>query len=144
MDADFNYQSVPVSFVHCLKGECKFAADCLRYQITLCMPADRPFVTVVNPGSIQADGENCPHFREDKKIRFAYGMTHLYDALPYKLANTIKRQLYNYFGRSMYYRIRNKERAITPQEQTYIQTVFEKQGVEEKPLFDEYREQYDW
>lgn len=144
MNVDFDYRSAPVGYVHCLKGECQQAMNCLRYQLTLRMPAERPFVTVVNPANVNNNSEVCPYFREDKTIRLAYGMTHLYDSLTYKQANAVKRQLYTYFGRSMYYRIRNKERAITPKEQAFIQTVFERNGVEEKPTFDTYVEQYDW
>ena len=35
MKTDFDYNSMPVSFAHCLNGHCLRADKCLRRQVTL-------------------------------------------------------------------------------------------------------------
>lgn len=47
-------------------------------------------------------------------------------------------------GRSMYYRIRNKERLLHPEEQKQIAAIFIKHGIKYEPTFDIYIEKYDW
>ena len=52
MKTDFDYNSMPVSFAHCLNGHCLRADKCLRRQVTLRMPKERAAVTVINPEHI--------------------------------------------------------------------------------------------
>lgn len=47
-------------------------------------------------------------------------------------------------GKSMYYRIRNKQRRLHPLEQKQIADVFLEHGIKTKINFDEYIEDYDW
>ena len=56
MKTDFDYNSMPVSFAHCLNGHCLRADKCLRRQVTLRMPKERAAVTVINPEHITSDG----------------------------------------------------------------------------------------
>ena len=49
MKTDFDYNSMPVSFAHCLNGHCLRADKCLRRQVTLRMPKERAAVMVINP-----------------------------------------------------------------------------------------------
>ncbi|MDL2256353.1 DUF6078 family protein [Parabacteroides sp. OttesenSCG-928-G06] len=143
MKEDFNYKEIPGGYLHCLNAECSRSVDCLRYQVTLHVDQETPAFSVLNSGYVAARGE-CPFFQPDSLTRFALGMKHLFDNVPYAKALKIRNALYHYFERSMYYRIRNKTRLITPNEQAYIRQVFRKEGVQEEPVFDEYIEKYDW
>ena len=144
MEPEFNYQSAPYGFAHCFNGQCACADKCLRYLLAAHIPSDRKYVTVVNPNNVVSDGKSCPFFKEKRLVRFAVGMIHLYDNLTYRDATIVKRPIYNHFGRSTYYRIRNRERLITPEEQIFIKNVFRKHGITSEPVFDEYKDDYDW
>ena len=132
MKTDFDYNSMPVSFAHCLNGHCLLADKCLRRQVTLRMPKH-----------VTSDGVDCTYFIDEKPVLFARGMKHLLDRVPLADATVIKRQMIAYFGKTIYYRCCNKERLIKPKEQEYIQGLFRRRGVTETPQFDEYIEYYD-
>ena len=143
MKTDFDYNSMPVSFAHCLNGHCLRADKCLRRQVTLRMPKQRAAVMVINPEHVTSDGVDCTYFSDEKPVLFARGMKHLLDRVPLADATVIKRQMIAYFGKTIYYRCCNKERLIKPKEQEYIQGLFRRRGVTETPQFDEYIEYYD-
>ena len=136
MKTDFDYNSMPVSFAHCLNGHCLRADKCLRRQVSLRMPKERATVMVINP-------EHIAYFIDEKPVLFARGMKHLLDQVPLADATVIKRQMMAYFGKTIYYRCCNKERLIKPKEQEYIQGLFRRRGITEMPQFDEYVEYYD-
>lgn len=142
MKENFNYQNVPDTFLHCLHAQCPRSSDCLRFLVAAHVDQDKTHFSIVNPGYV-AVREECRFFHPARLNRFALGMTHLFDNLPYAKARKIRTMLYNYFDRSIFYRIRNKKRLISPEEQDFIQQVFRGEGIEEEPVFDEYIEQYD-
>lgn len=71
-------------------------------------------------------------------------MDHLLDNIPHATAVIIRKEIYSLMGRSMYYRIRNKERLLHPEEQKQIAAIFIKHGIKYEPTFDIYIEKYDW
>lgn len=64
--------------------------------------------------------------------------------LNYRKAIAVRRQVYYYFGRSMFYRILHKERHVTPSEQEHIRQIFVNNGIDTEPVYDEYQEEYSW
>lgn len=143
MDPNFDYNLMPYDFVHCLNAECLRADTCLRHQMALRIPADRKTVTIVTPSSIKPSGEDCPHFKADKMVDYARGITHLLDQLPYNKSVVIKKQLLNHFGRSLYYRFWRKEHLISPSQQEDFRYIFQKNGIKEEPVFDEFIPHYE-
>lgn len=141
---NFDYSLVPYSFMHCIHASCVHANDCLRYRVMQHATSDRESLSIVNPARIPGNGNKCRHFLADKKVQFALGITHLLNNVPYNKALEIKRELKSYLERSTYYRIRNKERLIKPEEQNYIRQLFLRKGINEEPVFDAYIEQYEW
>ena len=87
---------------------------------------------------------NCTFFSPFRTVLFASGMDHLLDNIPHAMAVTIRKEMYSLMGRNMYYRIRNKERLLHPDEQKQIAAIFSKHGIKFKPAFDKYIEKYDW
>ena len=71
MKTDFDYNSMPVSFAHCLNGHCLRADKCLRRQVTLRMPKQRAAVMVINPEHVTSDGVDCTYFIDEKPVLFA-------------------------------------------------------------------------
>lgn len=66
----------------------------------------------------------------------AQGMTNIYDEVNTSVASAIKQDLVNHFGKGLYYRMKNGEKNITPEQQAYIAEVFEKHGATNPPVYD--------
>ena len=142
MKEKFNDNDVPQNYAHCLNAQCSCAADCLRFQVGSYALNDVSHFTIVNPTYNAEKG--CPFFQIKHTIRFASGITHLYDELTHEKYRKIKKSVYNYFGHSQYYRIYNKKRLIEPDDQAFIRNLFAREGIANEPLFDEYIERYDF
>ncbi len=144
MKEDFDYNQVPKNYLHCLYTQCSRSKECLRFRVASRVPPDVEVISVVNRTYVAGKEEKCPYFRHTRLVCFALGITRIFDNLPHTQALKINRILYNYFQRNMYYRIRNKQRLISPEEQSFIREVFRKEGISEEPVFDEYKYEYDW
>lgn len=144
MEQNFDYGQVPRHYLHCQNAPCPLSADCLRFRAGLHIDKETPHFSIVNPAYVAGLEGECPYFRRDRLIRFAAGITHLYDTLPHAKALKIKQTIGSHFERNAYYRIRNKQRLIKPGEQAFIRQVFKDEGIEEEPVFDQYIERYDW
>lgn len=143
MKKDFNYNDVPEGYIHCLNAQCSCSSKCLRFQLATLAGKGIPYFTIVNP-SYTAGQERCNYFRPNHLIRYALGITHLYDELTHIKYLKIKKVLHDYFGHSHYYRIYNKQLLINPKDQDFIRKTFLEEGIETEPLFDEYIEKYDF
>lgn len=144
MKPDFDYNSVPYGFVHCLNGQCQRVATCLRHQVALRVPPECSFITILNPSHTAPHGEDCSCFLPDRLQSFALGITYLLDSIPHSDALIIKQQMIQYFNRATYYRCWRKERLIKPAEQEHIRRLFLHRGITESPVYDEFVEQYEW
>ena len=143
MRKEFNYKEVPKNYIHCLNEQCMRSADCLHFKVALYADKDRSGFMTINPLYV-ANREKCDYFQPDQLIRFASGITYLFDHLPHAKAVRVKDILYKHFGLNTFYRIQNKKRLIKPEEQDYIREVFLKEGIKEDPVFDKYIDKYDW
>lgn len=144
MKSDFDYNSVPYSFIHCFNSKCLQADNCLRYQVGLRVTSQRGVLTVVNPVRETSIDEKCPYFKSDTLQMFALGMIHLLDSVPHHDALIIRQQMLRHFGKTYFYRLWRKERFFSPDQQEYVRSLFLKRGISNPPVFDEYVEQYDW
>lgn len=139
-----DYDEFPATFLRCFNKECPQAITCLRYQLALRMPEGRIGAYAISPFYLEKlGGQPCPQFVSDEPQKFAFGITYLYDDLPRKKAEAIHSRLIAYFGRSTYYRCKQKRRLIKPKEQAYIQVLFRAEGIEDEPRYDGYKEYYD-
>ena len=118
MNKKIDFNDIPKNYLYCTHNKCPRRNECLRHQATLCIPQNVPDFRTVNPNHIIGNENNC-------------------------MLRPIK-ELYSLMGRSMFYRIRNKERTIHPDEQKQIIAVFLKHGIENKPEFDKYIDLFDW
>ena len=96
---NFDYSQVPDRFAHCFKGTCKHADNCLRYLITSYIPEKQWSVPVINPAYIVSE-DNCSGFMSAQPLRYAYGMNHLLDELPYRKANEVKSVMKQHYGKT--------------------------------------------
>ncbi len=142
MKENFDYKEVPQNYLHCLNTSCSRASDCLRFRVGTCVDKETSYFTIVNP--THSAEKACTYFQLDSLIRYAVGITHLYERLPLEKYRKIKKLIHNYFGHSHYYRIYNKLRFINPRDQAFIRELFIKEGIEFEPAFDDYVERYDF
>lgn len=131
---------MPRDFAHCLNAGCERAGECLRHRMALLMPAERGTVTIVNPRAVDPSGRDCAYFKPGQVVTYALGITRLLDDLPHAKSVVIKQQLILHFGRTLYYRFRRKERAISSEDQKCIRQIFLRNGVREEPVFDSFVE----
>lgn len=110
----------------------------------LCMPQETLYYLAVNPSHIVGNENNCTFFSPFHTSIFASVIDHLLDDILHAIAVSIRREMYTLIGRSMYYRIRNKECLLSPNEQNQIADIFLRHGIKFKPTFDKYIEKYDW
>ena len=67
----------------------------------------------------------------------ALGMNNIYDNVNTSVASAIKQDLMEHFGKGLYYRLKNGEKAINAEQQAYIAEVFAKHGVTNPPVYDQ-------
>lgn len=144
MKAYFNYDMVPLNYIHCLNSACTQGESCLRHLVALHVPQNLKSVVAVNPSNYPADAGNCPYFRSTVKRRYAWGISTLFDNIPYKKALMLKRMVRDIYPQTTYYRILHAERGFSPAEQERIAGLFLRAGITETPVFDSYLEEYDW
>ena len=144
MNKKMGYSGVPKSFLYCNHDKCPRRGKCLRYQVALDVSQKLPYYMTVNPRRMAGNENNCDFFKLNETARFAIGMSHLLDDIPHATAIVIHKEIYSLMGRSMYYRILNKERLLHPVEQEQIAAIFRECGIKSKPVFDDYIDKYDW
>ncbi len=138
-----DYKEVPFHFVHCFQSACPKASTCLRHQAYRHLPADKRDVRFINPAYIGNLAE-CKEYLSDTPVLNAYGMSKLFDELPYAKAKDIKDEIVFKIGKTQFYRMKNETIGISPLHQRTIQRVFLKYGIEAKPVFDRYEPAYQW
>lgn len=144
MNKKNSYSNVPKSFLYCAHNKCPRRGNCLRYQVALSVSQKLPYYTIVNPQYVAGKEAECDYFKLNETTHFAFGMSHLLDDIPHATAVAIRKEIYSLMGRSMYYRILNKERLLHPIEQEQIADIFRQYGISTKPAFDGYVDKYDW
>lgn len=144
MHPNLEFESIPKTFPYCLNAQCKHSAKCLRYIVSKLLPPKRTVFSIVNPACTTPQGDSCPYFKSDKMDRYARGISRLLDDLPHNKAVAVKRAIHAHFSKGTLYRIQNKERLISPDEQDIFRKIFIQYGIKNDPVFDEYVEQYDW
>ncbi len=146
-------QDVPEGYAYCFVGKncCPKAATCLHAiaaQLLAESPNPQPAtIHTVNALYVERlpDPATCSQYSSNQPVRYAKGMTCLFDDLPLKQAHNIRRKvMYCFSCESYFYRSRKGTRLISPQEQQAIANVFRNAGLDFPPKFDEYRDEVDW
>ena len=108
------------------------------------VPQSVKSIVTVNPANYPMDAGQCPYFRSTVKLRYAWGISTLFDNIPYKKALLLKGMIRTLFPKPTYYRILHKERGLSPAEQAEIAGLFAQACITETPAFDSYTEEYAW
>ena len=83
-------------------------------------------------------------YQKDEIVKYAIGMMHIFDAIPYPIARSVKKRLINLFSRKRFYEYRNGVRPIPPHEQQQIARIFKEEGWEGEILYEGWSEDYNW
>ena len=144
MTNKIDYQNVPYDFAHCLNDRCTQADNCLRHLAATNSTSIRKFFPIVNPACYPKEGDDCPFFKTQIKKQIALGITKLLDNVPHKMALHLRRKMVAHFGKTLYYRFLRKENELLPEHQNFIKQLFKQNGINEEPVFNSYRESFEW
>ena len=129
----------------CFAEQCPLKEQCLRYLVGQQMPDTRSFYHCVNPRYQDVGTERCSLFRSSKKVKFAKGMMHIFNAdMPRRVEPFVRQRLIGKHCRTYYYEYRNGTRLISPAIQEEVRSLFREAGWKEEVHFDSYVEDYEW
>lgn len=134
------YETMPEHYLLCFNDECALADECLHRLAARSGRQKNELVTAVNPA--RSSGESCRYYKPNKVVTMAYGMIDSFHEVKADHIASLRNTLINHFGRGSYYLRRNGLRAITPDEQQYIGSIFRQYGYETK--FDRMEEETGW
>lgn len=98
--------------------------------------------TMVNPAVIKG-AQPCPFFEPDRKERFAWGISSIYDNVRAADLHRARHEVMACFGSEVYYKVKQQRRAITEEEQEMVRLSFTEMGYDGSAIeFDRYEEQY--
>ena len=137
------YDQLSYDYAHCAGTHCEKASQCLHHTAYMMLgTSTRERYMVVNEKVI-TEKQSCSFFDPDRKERFAWGISRIYDNVRVADLSDIRQNLIYTFGRTAYYRIKRKERVLTEREQREIREVFTDAGYDGSKIeFDRYEEQY--
>jgi hypothetical protein len=135
------YSLAPHNWAICFQGDCPLKDTCLRYAIGQLAPADLTHHATVLPAARQ--GDHCTLFATKEPVRIARGMTRLLAPGSTGQESVIRQGLFSLFGsRTHYYRYRNGDYDITPEQQERVITYLRRFGYEGSEPFDHYTTTY--
>lgn len=139
---DLTYEMLPPSWAFCFVDNCPKAPDCIRHISSRVIPSGVTTGIAVYPTA--ASGDNCPHFKQTRKIHAAWGFDTLFDEVKQKDTTALRNALKHYLGgHGTYYRYHNGEKLLSPEQQEWIINLFKKYGYAANLQFDHYRDAYD-
>ena len=127
-------------YVLCYNGQCSRHEHCLHYT-NYALEADR-VVTIINPHRPDVVADQCTDFQSDAKRRMARGLMKFYENIPEPKAKAIRADLIATFNKTLYFKWRNGEKPITPEQQTQIASICRAHGWIESPVYDAYYDEY--
>lgn len=148
-----NPEEMPRKYILCFAtdGQCPQRKECLHALATeLPRKAPRnqnPVVIAVDPRYIATlqGKRNCSLFRSAAPGLFARGMSRMYDEVPGKLTDEMRKRIQGCFScRSFYFSSRKGERLVTPGEQQKIAAVFQQLCPDIQPMYDGFEEAIEW
>lgn len=143
-------QDIPKGYALCLSADaCARHTTCLRALAAQALAesgqTEPAVVQAVNPNLGVSAGKSCPLYRDSHPVRYAWGMTHLFDDIPLKQARELRRKIMGCFSCETYfYQSRKGERPITPDEQKAITAAFRSTGLTDEPRYDRSSEGILW
>lgn len=138
-------QQAANGYTVCYADGCPKREQCLRWKVGQQMPDTNSFYQCVNPRSQNVGTEQCPHYRNSERVKFAKGMMHIFNAdMPARVKPFVRQRLIGSHCKTYYYEYRNGSRLISPAVQEEVRSFFREAGWNEEVHFDGYLEDYEW
>lgn len=132
---EVRYKDAPHDWAICFQHDCPLAERCLRHAVAMLVPAEVIRHVTVLPSA--REGDQCRLFASAEPVRIARGMKRLIPRIYSEKVTAIRQGLYGIFGsKSSYYRYRDGDYDITPEQQARVAALFRKYGVEAEPQYD--------
>lgn len=97
------YNQLDYNYIHCAGTNCPKANSCLRHTAyTMLRTNTHEHYTLANPQVITGK-QPCPIYEADRKERFAWGISRIYDNVRVADMDSIRNELIYTFGRMVYY-----------------------------------------
>lgn len=137
------YNLLDADFAHCSGEHCERANECLRHTAHKMLAKNtRDCYMMTNPNVITGN-RSCPLFMPDRRERYAWGVSRIYDNVRAADLRGIKLSVMSCLGSSSYYRGKQQRRTITEEEQLDIRQAFTDMGYDGQAIeFDRYEEHY--
>ena len=136
-----SYSLAPHDWAICFQYDCPMKDTCLRHAIALQAPANLTHHATVLPAARQ--GDHCTLFATAEPVKIARGMKRMLSSDGYGVQSAIRHGLFGIFGsRSRYYRYRDGEYDITPEQQQRVIDYLRRYGFKSNEPFDHYTTQY--
>lgn len=137
------YDQLSYDYAHCAGTHCEKASQCLHHTAYTMLGTSRREQYMVVNEKVITEKQSCPFFAPDRKERFAWGISRIYDNVRVADLSDIRQNLIYTFGRTVYYWIKREERVLTESEQAEIRDIFTEMGYDSSAIeFDSYGEQY--
>ena len=130
--------------IPCFIHECPLHETCLHWLTGQYYGGETHIVTCVNPYYPTVNSLQCSMYQKDDIVKYAVGMMHIFDDVPFPIARTTKKRLINLFSRKRFYEYRNGVRPIPPYEQQKIARVFQEEDWQGEIRYDGWKEDYLW
>ena len=132
------------NYMLCYNEHCEKREQCLRWILKDYVPHNQLMVSAINPRYTSGNTAMCRNFRNSEKRLMGIGMIRFYDEIPHKVELGIRKFLISHFGNTMYYNYRRGDLPITPGVQEEIREICIRHGWDKVPMYDAYREEYEW
>lgn len=137
------YNQLDIDYAHCAGTHCEKASQCLRHTAyTMLEMSTKERYMGLNP-YVVTGAQPCPFFELDRKERFAWGISSIYDNVRAADLRRARHEVMACFGSEVYYKVKQQRRAITEEEQEMVRLSFTEIGYDGSAIeFDRYEEQY--
>ena len=107
------YNQLSYDYAHCAGTHCEKAGQCLCHTAyTMLEASGRERYMMLN-SKVIAGAQPCSFFELDRKERFAWGISRIYDNVRASDLRGVKLNVMSCFGSEVYYKVKQQRRAST-------------------------------
>ena len=137
-------EDVPEMYAVCFNSQCPNHLQCVRYDAGQAVTSRAIYGPCIYPNALE--GDQCPMFRQLRRIRSAWGFRPLFADVQQKDYDDLRFEVIHYFrSESDFWRYNRGYYKLTPEQQQDILDIFRRRGYDtENRLFQHYEEQVDF
>lgn len=137
------FKSLPTDYPVCEHSNCPMASTCLHQMAYSTLMEQEEYLRLVNPAKCSKDG-TCSYYRNCKPVIYARGFTNFQKHMFPEQYRKFMSICISHWSRNPYFERRRGERALSPNEQSFILNALKKVGITDEMKFDSYEENVNW